>query len=137
MPTRIALAGFVHETNTFAATPTTLADFVANGLHLEDELRSFGGTNTVIGGSVSAAETDLDIELIPIVATSAIPGGPVAADTFEDIVGRIVRGIAVGVHLMKSAKHHDAAWDFANFYGSRPLPPSGAPSAPPPRCWST
>ena len=29
-PLRIALAGFSHETNTFATWPTTLDDFIAN-----------------------------------------------------------------------------------------------------------
>ena len=93
MPIRIALAGIVHETNTFSATPTTLADFAANGLRRGLSLRELAGTNTVIGGALAAADADPDIELIPLVATSAIPAGLVAAEAFEAIVGEIVAGL--------------------------------------------
>lgn len=93
MPIRIALAGFVHETNTFSGTPTTLADFMANGYAVGKELRSRRGTNTVVGGAVGAADADLDVQLIPIVATSAIPAGLVTVEAFERVVGEIVRGV--------------------------------------------
>ena len=94
MTTRIALAGFVHETNTFSATLTTVDDFVANGLLVGDELRSLRGTNTVVGGAVEAADADARVELLPIIATSAIPAGLVTAEAFEHVVGAIVRGLS-------------------------------------------
>ena len=93
MTTRIALAGFVHETNTFSRTPTARDDFVANGLRVGEELRSLRGTNTVVGGAVVAAENDAGVDLIPIVATSAIPAGLVTAEAFEHVVDTIVAGL--------------------------------------------
>ncbi len=93
MLSRIALAGFVHETNTFSRIPTTLLDFVANGLLVGEGLRSLRGTNTVVGGAVDAAEAGPDIELLPIIATSAIPAGLVTVDAFEHIVGAIIDGL--------------------------------------------
>ena len=93
MPITIALAGFVHETNTFSGTPTSRSDFIANGLLVGEELRSLRGTNTVIGGAVEAAEADADIVLAPIIATSAIPAGRVTEDAFEHVVGAIVDGL--------------------------------------------
>ncbi|MBI3971216.1 MAG: extracellular solute-binding protein, partial [Chloroflexi bacterium] len=33
--------------------------------------------------------------------------------------GRIVRGLAVGVHILKGSRHQDAAWEFANFQAGK------------------
>lgn len=85
---RVLLAGIVHETNTFAEKRTDLDEFEANGFFRGDELLELSGTNTVIGGVVAAAR-ELDIELIPVVATSAIPGGLVTDRVFEMVVGAI------------------------------------------------
>lgn len=85
---RVLLAGIVHETNTFAEKPTDLDEFEANGYFRGAELLDLAGTNTVIGGAVEAA-AELGIELIPVVATSAIPGGLVTDRAFESVVGAI------------------------------------------------
>src|SRR6187200_322832 len=87
-PMRVLLAGIVHETNTFAEKRTDLDEFEANGFFRGDELLELAGTNTVIGGAVGAAR-ELGIELIPVVATSAIPGGLVTDRVFELVVGAI------------------------------------------------
>lgn len=92
-PTRIALAGFSHETNTFAPWKTDLRDFEANGWFRGDELCSQAGTNTVIGGAIDAIAGDPTLELIPQTATSAIPGGLVTAEAAEQIEGEIVAGL--------------------------------------------
>jgi microcystin degradation protein MlrC len=85
---RVMLAGIVHETNTFAEKLTDLDEFEANGFLRGDELLALNGTNTVIGGVVGAAR-EMGIELIPIVATSAIPGGLVTDRVFELVVTAI------------------------------------------------
>ncbi len=90
---RIAVGGIVHETNTFAAHPTTLDDFRADGLYAGAELEALRETNTVIGGILAAAGHDPEIELLLTTAGSAIPGGTVATDAFEHIVGQICSGI--------------------------------------------
>ena len=51
------------------------------------------GTNTVVGGAVVEAGSFSDVELIPIIATSAIPGGKVTASAVEAVEGRIAAGL--------------------------------------------
>ncbi len=85
---RVLLAGIVHETNTFAEKRTDIDEFEANGFFRGEELLELAGTNTVIGGAVGSA-AELGIELIPVVATSAIPGGLVTDRAFELVVGAI------------------------------------------------
>jgi microcystin degradation protein MlrC len=94
MPIRIAVGGIVHETNTFALAPTGLADFEATRLAIGEELRDLRGTNSVVGGIVEAIEADASLELIPLALATAIPGGTVAREAFERIVGLITDGIA-------------------------------------------
>ncbi|MCA9860128.1 MAG: M81 family metallopeptidase [Thermomicrobiales bacterium] len=90
---RLLLAGISHESNTFAETPTDLDEFIANGFFRGAELLDLAGTNTVIGGAVGAAR-ELGVELMPVVATSAIPGGVVADRVFESVVGAIETALA-------------------------------------------
>ncbi len=85
---RMLLAGIAHETNTFAEKRTDIDEFEANGIFRGQELLQLAGTNTVIGGAVEAA-TALGIELIPVIATSAIPGGLVTDRAFEMVVSAI------------------------------------------------
>ena len=90
---RIAVAGFAHETNTFAPWPTDLADFEANGFYRGEQLASLAGTNTVAGGAIDAISADPSLDLLPILATSAIPGGLVTARAVEAIEGEIAAGL--------------------------------------------
>ena len=58
---RIAIAGFQHETNTFAPLPTRFADFARGGawpaLTLgQDVIEAFTGLNIPLGGFIGAAE---------------------------------------------------------------------------------
>ncbi len=92
-PLRIALAGFSHETNTFATWPTDLEDFIANGLFRGDEMLSLAGTNTVIGGALAAIAADSNLTLLPLIATSAIPGGLVTSRAAHAIESEIVEGV--------------------------------------------
>jgi microcystin degradation protein MlrC len=94
MTIRIAVGGIVHETNTFALSPTTLADFQANGYYSGDGLQELAGTNTVVGGALDAIGADDDLELIPTAFSHAIPGGTVSRDAFDHIMDEITAGIA-------------------------------------------
>lgn len=89
---RLLLAGIVHETNTFAEKLTDIDEFEASGFYRNEELLSLAGTNTVIGGAVEAAR-ELGIDLAPIVATSAIPGGLVTDRAFETVVTAIEQAV--------------------------------------------
>jgi microcystin degradation protein MlrC len=92
-PLRIAVAGFSHETNTFASRSTDLSEFEANGYFRGDQLLTLAGTNTVVGGAIDAIAADAALELIPLTATSAIPGGLVTNRAVEQIEGEIVAGL--------------------------------------------
>jgi microcystin degradation protein MlrC len=93
MSLRIAVAGFEHETNTFASRKTTYDDFVRDWFHRGDELRQLRDTNTVPGGFVSAIEASPDLELVPLLHAGATPGGVIAADAVERIEGEILEGL--------------------------------------------
>jgi len=92
---RILSGGLQHETNTFAVTPTTIADFQRDS-HFGDELgdacqirQRFQGTNTIHGGYLQAAE-ELGVELVPVLNLRAYPSGMVAKETFELLVGEMI-----------------------------------------------
>ena len=87
---RIAVAGFLHESNTFAAQPTRLQDFpLYPGADLVER---FQGTFHEIAGYLAGAE-ELGFRVHPLVAAEATPAGPVTREAYEEITGRIVRGL--------------------------------------------
>lgn len=93
---RIAVAGFQHETNTFAPIPTTYANFRDSGawpgLMTGEEIpETLSGLNTPMSGFIGEGE---DFDLVPLVWAAAEPGGYVADDAFERIAGMITDGIA-------------------------------------------
>ena len=90
---RIALGGIVHETNTMATPQTSLAEFQAGQFFEAANLTELRGTNTVVGGALAAMDADPDLELVPLMFGSAIPGGTIATAAFEYIVGHICDGI--------------------------------------------
>ncbi len=87
---RIAIAGIVHETNTYCRDQTQLADFyVARG---EKILRS-AGTATNVGGALDACAR-LEVEVVPIMVAAAQPSGAIARDAYEEMKDEILAGIA-------------------------------------------
>src|ERR1700704_1796353 len=96
--TRIAVGGFLHETNTFAPTKATYADFVHGGgwpaMALgADVLKVMRNINVGLAGFIEAAETH-GWELTPTIAAAASPSAHVTRDAFERIVKVMVDGIA-------------------------------------------
>jgi microcystin degradation protein MlrC len=91
---RILTACIGHETNTFAGTPTTLADF-ERGSHApefgggEPILRAFRGTRTIHGGYIDAAERH-GLMLEPLLWTFATPGGSVQQSAYEFLKGLLL-----------------------------------------------
>jgi microcystin degradation protein MlrC len=87
---RIAVAGFSHESNSFAQMPTQLEDFnIRQGQKLLDH---FSDTFHEVAGYIAGAAAH-DFEIHPILTANATPAGPVTAATYEDIVGRILAGL--------------------------------------------
>jgi microcystin degradation protein MlrC len=86
---RVLIGEFAHESNTFAADPTTREDFRDRREYFGDAaIEELRGTNSAIGGAVAVAE-DEDYALHPTLAASASPGGVVAADAYDFYAGRI------------------------------------------------
>ncbi|MEL6775210.1 MAG: M81 family metallopeptidase [Pseudomonadota bacterium] len=96
--TRIAIAGFQHETNTFSAVPTRYEDFlIADSwpplLEGEAVLAGTAGMNLPIAGFAAAAAAQRDLTLIPILWCAAEPAGRVEDAAFDRIAARILAGL--------------------------------------------
>jgi microcystin degradation protein MlrC len=96
--TRIAVGGFLHETNTFAPTKATYDDFVHGGgwpsMALgPDVLTVMRNINVALAGFVEAAEVR-GWELVPTISAAATPSAHVTKDAYERIAKVLVEGIA-------------------------------------------
>ena len=91
---RIATGGIAHETNTFAARPTTIDEFRSRGgfpgltvgAPVLDALR---GSNSCTGGFIEAAE-EIGAELVPLIWTFAQPSGIVQQAAYEELIGLLL-----------------------------------------------
>jgi microcystin degradation protein MlrC len=94
---RVLIAGFQHETNTFAPSKTGYDDFVRGGafpaLARGSDLLGMRDINIPVGGFIGAMR---DAELVPVLWAGATPAAHVTRDAFERIAGEIV-GTADGV----------------------------------------
>src|SRR5262249_18822605 len=90
---RMAIAGFMHESNTFNPLRTDRAAFAAQSLLFGDELvREWRDAHHEVGGFLEAAQT-LGFEPVPLLMAWATPAGPVTADVFDEVTGRLVDGL--------------------------------------------
>ena len=97
MSKRVAVAGFLHETNTFAATPASMAAFVQGGGYIplsrgDAILENAKNVNLGIAGALKFAK-EAGWEVVPILWAGAIPSAPVTKDAYEAIVSEIVAGL--------------------------------------------
>ena len=90
---RVLFGGFAHETNTFSPLTTGSAEFRASGYYVGDEIRLLEGTNTGAAGVLKAAASEPGIELILTTQTTAIPGGYVTDEIFEEVVSSLESAI--------------------------------------------
>ncbi|MEL6767060.1 MAG: M81 family metallopeptidase [Pseudomonadota bacterium] len=96
---RIAIAGFQHETNTFAPMQAGLRDFeIADSwpalLEGGEILPGTRGLNLPIAGFVQAAEKAGDITLAPLLWCAAEPAAHVTTEAFEAITARLLSLLA-------------------------------------------
>src|SRR5260370_34517593 len=87
---RIAVAGFMHESNTFNPLRTDRAAFVAQcltfGPSLLDEWRD---AHHEMGGFIEAATVE-GFELVPLLMAWATPSGPVADVVLDEVTGSLI-----------------------------------------------
>ncbi|MEL6478809.1 MAG: M81 family metallopeptidase [Pseudomonadota bacterium] len=98
MAKRVAIAGFQHETNTFAPFKAGLDAFQRAdswpGLLRGDEILSVTrGLNLPIAGFAEGASNLPDLSLIPLIWCAAEPSGPVTSNAFDRIAGEIIQGL--------------------------------------------
>ncbi|MBL8797462.1 MAG: M81 family metallopeptidase [Planctomycetia bacterium] len=90
---RIAVAGFLHESNTFNPLRTDRAAFAAHGLAFGPALvQEWSAAHHEVGGFLASAGT-LDFEPVPLVMAWATPSGPVMDGVLEEMTGVIVDGL--------------------------------------------
>ena len=115
---KILIAGFQHETNTFAPTKADWEDFVQGGgmpcmTHGSDVL-DLRGINIPMGGFLEAMH-GTPHELIPVIWANACPSADVTRDAFERIAGKIVKAasekrpdaVYLDIHGAMVAEHVD------------------------------
>lgn len=83
---RVGIAGVWHETNTYSARSTRLADFEAlEFLRGADVLDVHAGTGTVVGGMIAAP----DFGIVPLATAGAWPAGRVTRDALDAVFERL------------------------------------------------
>ncbi len=95
---RIAIAGFQHETNTFAPVVTGLNEFkIADSwpamLHGAEVIGGTAGINLPIAGFIEEAARHPGIEVVPVLWCAAEPSGLVTDAAFETICAMILDGL--------------------------------------------
>jgi len=88
---RLAIGGIIHETHSFAGTPTLLADFQSQALHYGAEImEALRGTRSAMGGMIEGAEAQ-GWMLVPTAYGAAMPGGLVDESAYQTILGELLR----------------------------------------------
>ena len=87
--TRVAIAGFLHETNTFVPGLTQWEDFARDGawpgaVYGDAIFTRLASLNLGIAGFMEEA-TKRNVELVPLVWAMAQPSGVVARSVFDHI----------------------------------------------------
>jgi len=89
MPYTIAIAELKQETNT-SAPKTTLKDFEDFHLYFDGQIKiGLGSSNSEIAGFYDVLEKR-NVEIIPIIATFAVSGGPVEKNTFDYLTHHLI-----------------------------------------------
>jgi len=93
---RLLIAMMKHETNTFSPVPTDLARFRDWALIEGDAVPAvFAGTNHPLAAYLDLAR-EAGAEIATPIAAEAMPSGPVHADAYEFLTGRILDALSGG-----------------------------------------
>jgi microcystin degradation protein MlrC len=93
---RLLIAMMKHETNTFSPIPTDLARFRSWGLYEGEAVtKAYRGTNHPIAAFLDLAD-EVNAEIVTPIAAEAMPSGPVQAQAYEYLSGRILDALAKG-----------------------------------------
>lgn len=96
MSFRVAIIGFISESNTFTRLLTGIEDFQSSQYFLGEEVpEHYRGTGSEIGGAIDMAEAR-GWQANYILAAHSQPGGPVAEDTRREITEEALRRLRAG-----------------------------------------
>jgi microcystin degradation protein MlrC len=100
--TRIAVGGFLHETNTFAPTKATYHDFLHGGgwprMAVGADVLRMRNINVGLAGFIEAAEAN-GWELAPTISCAATPSAHVTTDAYERVAKVLIDGIQAAGRL--------------------------------------
>jgi len=82
---KVLIAEFKHETNTFCVDKTGIKQFNDRYLKYGEEIIDFFREARVEMGGIIKASQEENLTLIPAIATNAQPGGPVSREMFEKV----------------------------------------------------
>jgi len=90
---RIGIAGFLHESNTFSTELTTNRHFEEASLHRGESLVPvWRDAHHELGGFIEGCEEE-GLELVPLIAATATPKGPVTNEAYEVITGDLIEAV--------------------------------------------
>jgi microcystin degradation protein MlrC len=82
-----------HETNTFSSVETHISDF--NPCYRQEIFKVYGNTRTELGGFLTILHRN-DIDVVPTLAVSATPSGPLVQEDYDYICRKIVDDVREG-----------------------------------------
>lgn len=93
MSKRVGIIGFMHESNTFASTVTTRKHFEEAFFHQGEALVPiWKDAHHELGGFLEGCATH-HLEIVPLVAAWATPGGPVTREAYESVLADILAAL--------------------------------------------
>lgn len=115
---RIGIIGWLHESNTFSQKPTTVDDFYASCYKKGDELISeWENAHHELGGFIEGCR-ECDVEIVPLFAAAATPGGPLTNEAYniiqKDILDSIkgqtrIDGYLIALHGAMVSEEYESA----------------------------
>src|SRR5689334_6930439 len=120
MRPRIAIAGILHESNTFAAAETPFADFERGGLTRGERIiEQWAPSKHEVGGFIEGAAR-YQFDLYPAIMAQATPSGVVTDDALDCLTAELIElltaapkldGLLLALHgamVARSYPHADA-----------------------------
>lgn len=96
---RVGVLGFLHESNTFLAEPTTYEQFAAASMTRGRALVEYWrGKHHELGGFLSGGE-EAGLSLEPCMATYAVPGGAIPAADYERLASELLDSVRQALPL--------------------------------------
>jgi microcystin degradation protein MlrC len=95
----VGIIGFLHESNSFSPLVTTLEHFNQAGITRGEELIGRWQNSTHELGGFLEGSKRLGLFPVPVLATYAIPGGPIENNAFDSLAGEIIEELKEALPL--------------------------------------